>query len=387
MKVAAHVLCSDKVGKFPLKGLIQQCHHVISNNESILFDQSKDTRVNLDASEAIRQLSRHDIIRVVYDPDGSLMDKAQRKELGLPPDDDFSVDQKEDIVLEEPSLGSKAKSCLPFGHLKAGAAADSDDEEMKEEKSQVFYKRDRLFSVLGSVQLDIAHAENLWMIEEKLKKIDTINKARDYKGMMHERNPLRGLLKAPEEAEELSNRFNQMADDEMQDLLDRISNRIDEMLDEASSQDQFEIMKPGFITTFTEEICEMAMSQSISDANLALFFDMLYLEMEEKIQEHEMGVAENEDAQMDLLRPEHIKTLVLVKIKAFGAMIRETREKATELYNQRKKDNPSAQQEEEKSAPKEDQPMKEEGEKLPEIMVKTKAVDEKKSDSAAANAN
>ena len=54
IKVAAHVLCSDKVGKFPLKELIQQCHYVISNNESILFDASKDTRVNLDASEAIR---------------------------------------------------------------------------------------------------------------------------------------------------------------------------------------------------------------------------------------------------------------------------------------------------------------------------------------------
>lgn len=99
-----------------------------------------------------------------------------------------------------------------------------------------------------------------------------------------------------------------------------------------------------------------------------------------------MGMAENEDAPMDLLRPEHIKTLVLVKIKAFGAMIRETREKATELYGQRKKENPSA-QEEQKSEPKEDQLMKEDGEKLPDIMVKIKAAAEKKADSAAADAN
>lgn len=254
---------------------------------------------------------------------------------------------------------------------------------MKEEKSQVFQKRDRLFQVLGSIALDISHAENLWMIEEKLKKVDNINKARNYK-QTFDRNPLKGLLKAPEEAEELSNRFNQMADDEMQDLLDQISNRIDEMLDEASSQDQFEIMKPGFITTFAELICEMAMNQSISEANLALFFDMLYLEMEEKIQEHEMGMAENEDAPMDLLRPEHIKTLVLVKIKAFGAMIKETRQKATELYNQRKKENPSAQQEEQKSEPKEDQLMKEDGEKLPEIMIKIKGEVDKKPEGSAA---
>lgn len=41
-------------------------------------------------------------------------------------------------------------------------------------------------------------------------------------------------------------------------MLDRASNRLDEMLDEAHSQEQFEIMKPGFIEEFTEEICEMA---------------------------------------------------------------------------------------------------------------------------------
>ena len=45
-----------------------------------------------------------------------------------------------------------------------------------------------------------------------------------------------------------------------------------------------------------------------------------------------MGVAENEDANMDFLRPEHIKTLMLVKIKAFGNMIRETKERTLELY-------------------------------------------------------
>jgi len=49
-----------------------------------------------------------------------------------------------------------------------------------------------------------------------------------------------------------------MADEETQDLLDRISNRLDEMLDEAHSQEQFEVMKPSFIEEFTEEVCELA---------------------------------------------------------------------------------------------------------------------------------
>lgn len=44
-------------------------------------------------------------------------------------------------------------------------------------------------------------------------------------------------MKPSEEAEELAERFNSMADEDMQELLDRISNRLDEMLDEASSQD------------------------------------------------------------------------------------------------------------------------------------------------------
>jgi len=74
----------------------------------------------------------------------------------------------------------------------------------------------------------------------------------------------------------------------------------------------------------------------MSETNLQLFFDMLLLEMEDKIQEHEMGVAENEDANMDFLRPEHIKTLMLVKIKAFGNMIRETKERTIELYHVKK---------------------------------------------------
>ena len=130
------------------------------------------------------------------------------------------------------------------------------------------------------------------------------------------------------------------------------------MLDEAHSQEQFEIMKPGFIEEFTEEICEMAIGQDMSDANINLFFEMLHLEMEDKIQEHEMGVAENEDANMDFLRPEHIKTLMLVKIKAFGNMIRDTKERTLELYHVRKQsasgdqplkpDEPMVQEEEKK---------------------------------------
>lgn len=64
-------------------------------------------------------------------------------------------------------------------------------------------------------------------------------------------------------------------------------------------------------------------------------------------------MAENEDANLELLRPEHIKTLMLVKIKAFGGMIKQTREKTLDLFEKRRReeagDNKPA--EEEKKAP------------------------------------
>lgn len=89
----------------------------------------------MDASEAIRSLNRRDMIKVVYDPDGSLMEQAQRKELGLPPDDDFSIPEDKVIEMDEPALSNKAKSAfLPFSNLHGGTAAEA-DAEMEEEKS------------------------------------------------------------------------------------------------------------------------------------------------------------------------------------------------------------------------------------------------------------
>lgn len=76
------------------------------------------------------------------------------------------------------------------------------------------------------------------------------------------------MLKPAEEAEELAERFNAMADEEMQEMVDRIGNRVDEMLDEANSQDQFEVLKPGFVEEYTEEVVEMALSTEISEPNL-----------------------------------------------------------------------------------------------------------------------
>ena len=137
IKVAAHSLCLEKIGKFPLKELIQQCHDIISSNEKILFEDSKEPRTYQDATEAIRALNRREMIKVVYDPNGSIMEKAQRKALGLPTDDDFSVSKTEEIMMDEPALGNKAKSvALPFGHLGGGAAVgEAIDEDMEEEKS------------------------------------------------------------------------------------------------------------------------------------------------------------------------------------------------------------------------------------------------------------
>ena len=52
------------------------------------------------------------------------------------------------------------------------------------------------------------------MVEERLKKVDNLQKAKDY-GQLHEKHPLRHMLKSNEEAEELDERFNSIADEEM----------------------------------------------------------------------------------------------------------------------------------------------------------------------------
>ena len=74
-----------------------------------------------------------------------------------------------------------------------------------------------------------------------------------------------------------------------------------------------------------------------------------------------MGAAENEDANMDFLNPSHVKTLMLVKIRAFGQMIKETRDRTAELYRVRKQSREADEalhglEEDEVAAP-EDQPM------------------------------
>jgi len=42
-------------------------------------------------------------------------------------------------------------------------------------------------------------------------------------------------------------------------------------------------MKPSFIEEYTQEICDMALESDLSMANLQLFFDMVHLDMEDKI--------------------------------------------------------------------------------------------------------
>ena len=88
-----------------------------------------------------------------------------------------------------------------------------------------------------------------------------------------------------------------------------------------------------------------------------------------------MGAAENEDANMDFLNPSHVKTLMLVKIRAFGQMIKETRDRTVELYRVRKEsreeDSASHGMEDEVAVP-EDQLMVDEAEERKQIAEESK---------------
>lgn len=122
----------------------------------------------------------------------------------------------------------------------------------------------------------------------------------------------------------------------MQEMLHAVGNRIDEILDEAKSHKQFELLQPGFVQEYSEEICQLALELDVPDSTLNLFFDMCHVDMEDRIQEHEEGEAANEDANHEHLRPEHMRGMMAVKIKHFGIMINETRDKVLRMYNERK---------------------------------------------------
>lgn len=53
---------------------------------------------------------------------------------------------------------------LPFEHMKAGGAGSKEHRTDEEEQSQVYLKRDRLFQVLGHINVDVIHGENLWTL-------------------------------------------------------------------------------------------------------------------------------------------------------------------------------------------------------------------------------
>ena len=110
-----------------------------------------------------------------------------------------------------------------------------------------------------------------------------------------------------------------------------------------------------------------------------------------------MGDAENEDAHHhDMIRPEHVKALMLVKIKAFGNMLRETSQKTFELYNVRKqskmdveeeKKEPKEEESKDEAANKEDQPMKEDLAIIEEILVKKEEPSEEGANASTAAAD
>lgn len=159
LKVFAHVMCHQIGSKMPFISLIAQCHSVLSVNEPILF--SKDTKDGgQNTVDALKQLNRHCVINLVYDPDRKQIDKDRRKtkekvnvsnetdplKLALADNKEMIEDDEEPDMSESPSLDRKIKSAMPFEHLSAG---------IKDEKSLIYYRRHKLFSELTQVPLNI----------------------------------------------------------------------------------------------------------------------------------------------------------------------------------------------------------------------------------------
>ena len=157
---------------------------MLSVNEPILF--SKDTKDgSQNTVDALRQLSRHCVINLVYDPDRKQIDKDRLKAKKTPlsptetdplklalADNNEMIEEEDDTKLgESPLLDRKAKSSMPFQHLSAAP---------KEEKSLIYYRRHKLFTELSQVPLNIQQRDNIWLLEDfllkRLKTSDDVKK-------------------------------------------------------------------------------------------------------------------------------------------------------------------------------------------------------------------
>jgi hypothetical protein len=113
----------------PFLALIAQCHEVLSVNEPILFNKdSRDSQQN--TVDALKQLSRHVVINLVYDPDRKSIDKEKAKirkvknelqkvtgdplKMALANNDDMIEEEEPENNLQaSPMLDRKNKSEMP----------------------------------------------------------------------------------------------------------------------------------------------------------------------------------------------------------------------------------------------------------------------------------
>ena len=103
---------------------------------------------------------------------------------------------------------------------------------------------------------------------------------------------------------------------ELFEEMENLGNHIDKMLDEATSQEHFEMLKPAFIKEISQNVKNIAVDSNVSEDDIDCFFEMALLDCEEKIMEHEQE--DGEDMSVEDLRNEHVKALIVLKIRAFG---------------------------------------------------------------------
>ena len=78
LKIFAHALVEERQSKLPLKELIKQCHAIVSSNEHLIFDNVLGRTGTNEGISAMSQLGRREIIKVVYDPTGELIEKSRQ---------------------------------------------------------------------------------------------------------------------------------------------------------------------------------------------------------------------------------------------------------------------------------------------------------------------
>ena len=133
-----------------------------------------------------------------------------------------------------------------------------------------------------------------------------------------------------EKFDQVSAKFERIECPYMHEKFEDMMNRIDQILDEAGSAEEFMQMKPEFVSSYLEVMMDVITSEEeLDEVKVNTLFQMAILETQARIQEHELQAmgSEQDDHSKS---PEAVKQMIQIKSRSFVAMMEELKHKTYE---------------------------------------------------------